>query len=135
MKKRRIAQAALLTAYCVPFAFLAVSGDAAFGTMLFYAVLLLGFALLGWLALKTGSPALLFPGSLLSSACSCVAAKLTGLAPMGEYFKPLTSYSLIAAISIAAVAIHGVAALLLTKRKRAGVRRMNGSFPQMDGKI
>ena len=52
MKKSWIIKALLLIAYCVPFAFLSVNGDATSGTMLFYGVMIVGFALLCWGALK-----------------------------------------------------------------------------------
>ena len=48
MKKTWIIRALLLIAYCVPFAFLSVNGDATSGTMLFYGVMIAGFALLCW---------------------------------------------------------------------------------------
>ena len=40
MKKPWIIRALLLIAYCVPFAFLSVNGDATSGTMLFYGVMI-----------------------------------------------------------------------------------------------
>ena len=52
MKKSWIIKALLLIAYCVPFAFLSVNGDATSGTMLFYGVMIVGFVLLCWGALK-----------------------------------------------------------------------------------
>ena len=52
MKKTWISRALLLIAYCVPFAFLSVNGDATSGTMLFYGVMFAGFALLCWGVLK-----------------------------------------------------------------------------------
>lgn len=100
MKKTWIISALLLIAYCVPFAFLSVNGDATSGTMLFYWVMIAGFALLCWGALKTNNVAVLYIGNVLSFVSSYVVANLSGLEPMGHYFKPFTSHSLIAAISV-----------------------------------
>ena len=112
MKKVWRIRALLLIAYCVPFAFLAVNGDAASGTMLFYGIMIAGFSLLCWGALKTNNVAVLYIGNALSFASSYMAAKLSGLEPMGHYFKPFTSYSLIAAISVVAVIVHTIVVLI-----------------------
>lgn len=118
MKKSWTIRLLLLLAWCVPFAFLSVNGDAASGTMGFYALMIAGFALLCWGALKTNNVAVLYIGNALSFASSCAAAKLSGLAPMGYYFQPFTSHSLIAAVSIAAVIIQTL--IVLASRKKGG---------------
>ena len=66
MKKDWIIRVFLLTAYCVPFAFLSVNGDATSGTISFYGVMIAGFALLGFGALKTNNVAVLYIGNVLS---------------------------------------------------------------------
>ena len=48
-----IIKACLLIAYCVPFAFLCVYGDATSGTMIYYGVMIAGYALLCWGTLRT----------------------------------------------------------------------------------
>ena len=48
MKKAWTIRAFLLIAYCIPFAFLSVNGDATSGTMLFYGLMIAGFAFLCW---------------------------------------------------------------------------------------
>lgn len=118
MNKHWIIRVLLLLAYCIPFAFLAVNGDASSGTMLFYGVMAAGFALLCLAALKANLVPLLYIGNLLSFASSCVFAKLSGLEPMGYYFKPFTSYSLIAAISIVSLVVHTVIVLVCAAGKR-----------------
>ena len=122
MNKPRRIRALLLPAYCIPFAFLAVNGDASSGTMLFYGVMAAGFALLCLAALKANLVSILYIGNLLSFASSCVFAKLSGLEPMGYYFTPFTSYSLIAAISIVSLVVHTLIVLA-----RAAGKRRNGS--------
>ena len=119
MKKSNIIRVLLLMGYCIPFAFLCVHGDAASGTMLFYGTMIAGFALLCWGALKTNNVPVLYLGNALSFASSYAAAKLTGLAPMGEYFKPFTSYSLIVAISVVVLIVHSIIVLVYTRKKQA----------------
>lgn len=119
MKKDWIIRVFLLIAYCVPFAFLSVNGDVTSGTILFYGVMIAGFALLGFGALKTNNVAVLYIGNVLSFVSSCAAAKLSGLEPMGHYFKPFTSHSLIVAISVAVLIVHTIIVLIYAAKKRA----------------
>ena len=119
MKKTWIIRALLLIAYCVPFAFLSVNGDATSGTMLFYGVMIAGFALLCWGALKTNNVPVIYIGNLLSFASSYAVAKLSGLEPMGHYFKPFTSYGLIIAISVVAIIVHTIIVLIYKAKKKA----------------
>ena len=118
MKKTWIIRALLLIAYCIPFAFLSVNGDATSGTMLFYGVMIAGFALLCWGALKTNNVAVLYMGNALSFVSSYAVAKLSGLEPMGHYFKPFTSYSLIVAISVVVLILHTIIVLIYRVKKR-----------------
>ena len=118
MKKTWIIRALLLIAYCIPFAFLSVNGDATSGTMLFYGVMIAGFALLCWGALKTNNVAVLYIGNVLSFISSYAVAKLSGLEPMGHYFKPFTSHSLIVAISVVTLIAHTIIVLIYRAKKR-----------------
>ena len=118
MKKAWVVKILMLIAYCVPFAFLAVNGDATSGTMLFYGIMVAGFVFLLCGALKTNNIAVLYLGNLLSFASSCAVAKLSGLAQMGHYFKPFTSQSLIVTISIAAIVVQTIIVLIYAKKKR-----------------
>ena len=111
-------RAFLLSAYCVPFAFLAVNGDATSGTMLFYGVMIAGFSVLCWGGLKTNNATILYIGNVLSFVSSCVAVKLSGLEPMGHYFKPLTSYSLIVLISVVAISVQTIIVLSYRAKKK-----------------
>ena len=108
-----------MIAYCVPFAFLSVNGDATSGTMLFYGVMIAGFALLCWSALRTNNVAILYIGNILSFASSYAVAKLSGLEPMGHYFKPFTSHSLIVAISVVVLIVHTIIVLIYRTKKKA----------------
>lgn len=117
MKKTALIRILLLIAYCVPFAFLSVNGDATSGTMLFYGVMIAGFALLCWGTTKTNNVAILYIGNVISFASSYGIAKLSGLEPMGHYFKPFTSYGLIIAISVVAIIIQTIIVLICARRK------------------
>ena len=119
MKKIWTIRALLLIAYCIPFAFLSVNGDAASGTMLFYGVMIVGFALLCWSALKTNNTIVIFIGNILSFISSYAVSKLSGLDAMGDYFKPFTAYSFIVTISVIAVIIHTIIILIYVAKRKA----------------
>ena len=118
MKKQWTIRALLLIVYCVPFAFLSVNGDATSGTMLFYGVMIAGFALLCWGALKTNNVAVLYIGNGLSFLSSYTAGKLSSLEPMGHYFKPFTSHSLIVVISVVVLIVHTIIVLVFRTTKK-----------------
>lgn len=118
MKKQCLVRTCLLIAYGIPFAFLCVNGDVGSGTMMYYGVMIAGFALLCRAALRTDNVAVLYIGNGLSFASSYAVAKLTSLDPMGHYFKPFTAYSLIVIISVAAVVVQTVVVLSYVRRKR-----------------
>ena len=118
MKKQWTIRALLLIVYCVPFAFLSVNGDATSGTMLFYGVMIAGFALLCWSALKTNNIAVLYIGNGLSFLSSYTAGKLSGLEPMGHYFKPFTAHSLIVVISVVVLVAHTIIILFFRTTKK-----------------
>ena len=117
MKKTTLIRILLLIAYCFPFAFLSVNGDATSGTMLFYGIMIAGFVLLCWEAVRTNNVPILYIGNVISFASSYGIAKLSGLEPMGHYFKPFTSYGLIIAISVVAIIIQTVIVLICARRK------------------
>lgn len=109
---------ALLLLYCVPFAFLSVNGDATSRTMIFYVLLVIGFAGLCWGAVKTNNIPIIYIGNVLSFASSYIVAKVSGLDSMGYYFKPFTAYSLIVALSIVAVICQTIPVLFYMIRKK-----------------
>lgn len=109
-------KALLLTAYCIPFAFLGVFGDGVLGTMLFYAIMITGLSLLCYISLKTRNLAIVDIGNGLSFVSSYVCTRLF-MEPMGDYFKPFTSRSLIIVISAVAIIIQAV--IVMTFRKKS----------------
>lgn len=116
MKKSWKIRILLLAAYSIPYAFLCVYGDAASGTMLWYAVTAAAFTLLYCAVLRTKNIAVLYVGNIVSFLSSCAAAKLSGLEPMGHYFKPFTAHSLIAVISVIILMIQTVLLLIRFKK-------------------
>lgn len=111
-------RSALLLLYCIPFAFLSVNGDATSGTMVFYVLMVIGFACLCRGAVKTNNIPMIYIGNVLSFMSSCIVAKISGLEPMGYYFKPFTTYSLIVALSILAVISQTIPVLVRMVRKK-----------------
>lgn len=118
MKKKWILRIILLLAYCIPFAYIAVNGDATSGTMLFYGLTVIGLAILCWGALRTNNVPIIYIGNALSFVSSYMAAKIMDLEPMGYYFKPFTSHSLIITITIVMVICQTVPVLIFIKRKK-----------------
>ena len=121
MKNQWLIRICLLIAYCVPFSFLCVNGDASSGTMVYYGVMIAGFALLCWSVLKTHNVPVLYVGNALSLISSFTVAKLTGLDRMGYYFKPFTAYSLMLTISVVAVIVQTVIVVYYARGKRSAV--------------
>lgn len=107
----------LLIAYVVPYAFLAVWGDAVFGAMLLYVVMFAAFLILYTLCIRTGKVVVLLTGNILSFVCSIVAAKFTHLEELSWYFKPFTALSLLTVLSAAAWVMQ-ILVLLYCKRKK-----------------
>ena len=118
MKKVWMIRACLLLAYCIPFAFFSVNGDAVSETMLFYGVMIVGFAILCLEALKINNVAVLYIGNIFSFISFYEVAELHGLESMGQYFKPFTSYSLIVAISIVAIVCQTIPVLCTCRKKK-----------------
>ena len=84
---------------------------------MYYGFMIAGLALLCWGALKTNNVPVLYVGNALSLASSYAVAKLTGLDPMGYYFKPFTAYSLIVTISVVALVVQSIIIGICVKKK------------------
>lgn len=118
MKNIWIHRILLLLGYCVPFAFLSVNGDAQSRTMLFYVIMVISFAGLCIISLKTSNIPIIYVGNILSFASSYIVGKISGLEPMGYYFKPFTSYFLIFMISILATILQTVLVLSVSRKQK-----------------
>ena len=116
--KKWMGRTALLLLYCIPFAFISVNADAQSGTVLFYVFMAIGLAGLCTICLKTNNVPVIYAGNILSFASSYLAGKISGLEPMGYYFKPFTSYSLIFAVSVLAAVLQMVPLLFVGRKKK-----------------
>ena len=83
MKKTWLIRVLLLIAYCVPFAYLSVKGDVTSGTMLYYGVMIVSFAILYRCALKTDNVPIIFIGNILSFISSLFDGKAVEVRPNG----------------------------------------------------
>ena len=118
MKKNGLVRILLLIGYCVPYALLSINGDATSGTMLFYGVMVVAFALLCWGSIKTNNMAIVFIGNALSFVSSYIIAMFGDLEAMAWYFKPFTTQSLLIVISIVATVIQAIVIVVCKAKKR-----------------
>ena len=116
----------LLVAYCVPYSFLAVNGDGTSGTMLFYGVMIAAFVVLCTLSIKTHNAWIIVVDSFLSGVSSYLTASLSGLEPMGHYFKPFTSHGLITTVSVIAFVVQTAIVLIcLSKQRKEKIKEVS----------
>ena len=87
MKTTWLIRVLLLITYCVPYAFLAINGDAASGTTLFYGVMVAAFSLLCWGAIKTNNMMIVLIGNVISFLSSYITALSGDLEAMAWYLK------------------------------------------------
>ena len=123
MEKKWLIRILLLIAYCVPYAFLSINGDANSGTMIFYGVMVVVFALLCWSSIKTNNMAIVFIGNVLSFGSSYIVATFGDLEAKAWYFKPFTAKSLLVVISIVVTIIQINAVIVCKVRSRHGNNR------------
>ena len=116
MEKKWLIRILLLLAYCVPYAFLSINGDANFGTMIFYGVMVGAFFLLCLASIKTKNIAVIFIGNIFSFVFSYICVMLGGLEAKAWYFKPFTAKSLLMVISIV-ITIMQLSAVIWYKKK------------------
>lgn len=122
MEKKWIIRILLLIAYCVPYAFLSINGDANYGTMMFYGVMVVAFFLLCLVSIKTNNIANIFIGNILSFVSSSISLMFGDLEAMSWYFKPFTAQSLLMVISIVVMIIQVSALVVYKIRSRNGNR-------------
>ena len=123
MEKKWIIRILLLIAYCVPYAFLSINGDANYGTMMFYGVMVVAFFLLCLVSIKTNNIANIFIGNILSFVSSSISLMFGDLEAMSWYFKPFTVQSLLMVISIVVMIIQVSALVVYKIRSRNGNNR------------
>lgn len=99
----KIIHVLLLMAYCVPYGFLAMWGDAEKETMLYYGVLVIGLLLLCLFARKRGDFSAILLGNTLSAVISACCVALFRTEKWSWYFKPMTPMSLLCGIYLLAL--------------------------------
>jgi len=80
----------MLMAYCIPYGYLAMNGDATSGTMIFYGFMIIGFGTLCRTAIKTHNTIILIIGNILSFISSYLFTLRNLPEEWGWYFKPFT---------------------------------------------
>ena len=108
MKKKDVL---LLIPYCIPWIFLALYGDEAYGIAWQYGAVLAILAV-GAGVLREHGKVLLF-GNLLSFCASLVLVRLFGYDEMNHYFKPFTAYGWVAVLT----AVSAVMQMLVWKKQ------------------
>lgn len=104
----------LLLAYCVPYYFFGAYGDAVSGTALYYALMLLAFALLAVLSQRARCTLVMLVGPLLSLISSCACASIFSLEEKTWYFKPFSFHGI---IILQAVLVFSAQLILLSLRR------------------
>lgn len=87
MKKNGIP---ILLLYTIPWAFLALYGDAVYGWAWQYVLIFICMAVLAWRGVKTGG--ILLTGNVLSLGISLLFVHMLGFSGMNDYFKPFGAF-------------------------------------------
>lgn len=116
MKKALIC-AGLLAAYCIPWVYFALHGDATGGTMLMYGIMLLAHAALCVLSVKTKNAWVAPVGCVLSGVISVICVRFSVLYEMSYFFKPFTAVGLATVVSVVLLGAE-TAAVIIWKKVR-----------------
>ena len=108
MKKK---DAVLLVAYCVPWIFLMLYGDWAYGIAWQYGLILLIMVLGAGVPVENGRIPVL--GNLLSLGCSLLMVRMAGFDQLNHYFKPFTAYGWVAVLS----GLSGILQMMVWKKR------------------
>lgn len=93
---RKLIKTLMLLAYSIPYGYLAMYGDAMYGTMLLYVFLILGFGILCLTAIRTDNIITPIIGNILSFISSYLfTLKNLPSKEWAWYFKPLTPISIL----------------------------------------
>lgn len=96
----------LLIGYCIPFAFLSMYGDATYGTMLLYALMIAGLSILCSGVIKSKQFAVVIFGNMLSFIISYIFVQEFYTDKWGWYFKPFTANGLLIVISFFTILVQ-----------------------------
>ena len=108
----------LLLLYTLPYAFLAMYGDHALGTMALYAPMAVGFSVLCYLSIRRGQGWIMILGNLLSFLSSREFLLRYQGAGWGTYFKPFSPMGFLVVLSAAALAAQ-LLWMFFDRKKRA----------------
>ena len=104
--KQWIIKILLLAGYSVPYVFLAMNGDAEYGTMLFYGIMVLSLSVLCFLGNKTNHIFIMVFGNLCSALSSYCFLLHYQTEKWSWYFKPFTAGQLLVLITVVALVIQ-----------------------------
>ncbi|MBM7614334.1 hypothetical protein [Alkaliphilus hydrothermalis] len=105
MKEWRI-KIIMILAYCVPYTYLAMNGDASFGTMIFYGFMIACLGGLCSIAIKTKNATVVIVGNISSFISSYLFTLKYQTEKWEWYFKPFTSFGLLVFITIISLIIQ-----------------------------
>ena len=101
MKRRNLS---ILLAYGVPWAFLALFGDAVYRWAWHYVLIFACMAMLAWLGVKTGG--ILLAGNALSLSVSLLCVHVLGFAEQDYYFKPFGAFGWTVILALASALVQ-----------------------------
>ena len=118
MKRSKWISALLFAAYSVPYAYLAVAGDALWGTMGLFGVMAVALTLLSVISIRTRRMRVMIFGNAMSLLVSNAVAWWTKTDAMGAYFKPFTFHSWMRIIFCVAFVIQLIVHLIARWHRR-----------------
>lgn len=116
--KNWIIRLLLLIGYCIPYAFLAMNGDASYGTMLFYGVMIICLTFLTRGIIRTKNIAIIFIGNILSYLSSYLFMLQEQTEKWSWYFKPFTAGGLLLTLSIIAFLLQWGYAVYISRSRQ-----------------
>lgn len=107
----------LLAGYCIPFVFLSMFGDIAYDTMLLYGLMIIGFSILCFSAIKLKQFVVVIIGNIISFVLSYIYIQQFYTEDWSWYFKPFSANMLMTVISIIAFFIQIMCVLSAFKKQ------------------
>lgn len=114
----------MLMAYCIPYGYLAMKGDATSGTMIFYGFMIIGFGILCRTAIRTHNTIILIIGNILSFISSYLFTLRNLPEEWSWYFKPFTPVGLLVLITIVSFIIQ-IASIIIVKARKTSTNSDN----------
>ena len=114
---KKLIKLLMLMAYCIPYGYLAMKGDASSGTIIFYGFMIIGFGILCRIAIRTHNTLILVIGNILSFISSYLFTLRKLPEEWNWYFKPFTPIGLLILITIVSFIIQIVSINIVKARK------------------